>query len=88
MVTDMRRVCEQVSSEKNVILDIEPFIKPDTTRINLAKIPDGDELDYIAGFDFRADLLAYISDNDLYQYLSIQIDRALDGKRVQSIRLS
>lgn len=88
MVTDLRRVCEEVSNKKNVVLDIEPFYTPDTTRIHLAKIPEGDELDYIAGFDFRADLLAYISDNDLNQYLCIQIDRALAGEQVQSIRLT
>lgn len=87
MVTNLGRVCAKVSDKKNVILDIEPFYTPDTTRIHLAKIPEGDELDYIAGFDFQADLLVYISDDDLYQYLCIQVDRALAGEQVQSIRL-
>jgi hypothetical protein len=88
MVVNIRRVCEKVSKQKNVILDIEPFFKPDVTRIHLAKIPEGEEMERIAGFDFQADLLAYISENDLYQYLSIQIDRVLAGLPAQSIRLS
>jgi hypothetical protein len=88
MIVDMKRVCEKVSKQKNVILDIEPFFKPDVTRIHLVKDLDGDEMERIAGFDFQADLLAYISENDLYQYLSIQIDRVLAGKPAQSIRLS
>lgn len=88
MVTDIRKVLTQVAAKRYIIIDIEPFFAPDVTRLNIAKVPeDGEEVKYLAGLDFHADLLAYISDRDLHDYLVSQVDRILEGKPVQSIRV-
>jgi hypothetical protein len=88
MVTDIRKVITQVAAKRYILIDIEPFFAPDVTRLNIAKVPDdGEEIQYLAGIDFQADLLAYISDKDLQDYLVVQVDRILEGKPVQSIRV-
>ena len=88
MVTDIRKVLTQVAAKRYILIDIEPFFAADVTRLNIAKVPEDDEyVEYLAGLDFPADLLAYISDKDLYDYLIIQIDRILEGKPVQPIRI-
>ena len=88
MVTDIRKVITRVLAKRYILIDIEPFLVANVTRLNIAKVPEDDEpVEYLAGLDFPADLLAYISDEDLYDYLIIQIDRILEGKPIQPIRI-
>lgn len=87
MVTDLKKVLMRVANKTYAILDIEPFYRPGVTRVNLAKADCGDELVYEAGFDFPADLLATITDDDLERYLTIQINRVFNGEQAQNIKI-
>lgn len=86
MISDLKKICHQVSVKKNIDVQIRPFPDPTITQVVVRGIKDDGSEGEVA-FNFKAVLLMQIYDVTLRNYLMDQIDKFRAGQRCQGIRL-